>query len=315
LMTLGQWDRALPVLARITEFDPTDGEILEQMTVCHFELGHRQSALNTGHRLSTLPGFEPVGYLQLASMYTEWESPLNAIRYYKKVLQYRPDASDLSMPAVDFFLAYADAMLAAGNTRQAIDILKRSEHIQPTNQATRRLGEASRAIGNMEQAKEYFEALIGEDGEGRIARQRLAEMALGEEDAAEAVELLSPLVEQDRLTAEAAFLLVRAYTLLGDDPQAIKWQSETTALRLENRKLRVLEAEIGDRPSTPRGITIAAYLSAHRQDWKTAGQLLASLLRQMPEAYEVPFVQQLVDAVRNRSTLPDIDSLPQVPDR
>jgi hypothetical protein len=115
------------------------------------------------------------------------------------------------------------------------------------------------------------------------------------------------------LNAEGAYLLLWAYTTLGDEAMIDQWQEKMTALRLRERRLRMLQLEADRAPTTARALTINAYLAADEQDWKSAGQMLASLLRMVPEAYEQRFVQELVVAVRNRSTLPTIDSLPPLP--
>ncbi len=313
LMALGQWEQALPVLRRLIELDPRDGETLERMTICEFESGHRQMALDSGRRLSALPGYEAVGQLQLASMYTAWGSSLEAVRYYKNVLQHRPTAAGLSIPPSDFFVAYADALLSAGNARQAAELLEQTNQLPSSLDITLRKGLARQACGDSARAREYYEAVLRQQADHREARLRLAELALQKDDAASAVALLEKLVELNRLNANGAYLLLRAHTTLGNETQIETWQAKTTELRFQERQLRALQAEAADHPATPRAVTISAYVAAANQDWKTASQLLGSLLRGMPEAYEVPFVQELVDAVRTQGTLPSLDSLPKRP--
>jgi tetratricopeptide (TPR) repeat protein len=310
LLTIGQWDRALPILDRIAQVEPADGDTLEQITICQFELGHHQAALDAGRRLSELPGFEAIGHLQLASMLTEWESSLKAARHYEQVLRYRPQASGLPMPPADFFLAYADSLLAAGNARQAVEVLEHRSKQDPSLEITLRLGEAWQRLGEHGKARDCFEQIIRKQSDHRQARLWLAETALQQEDAKNAVELLRPLVEKSRLNAGGAYLLLRAYTMLGDDAMVEQWQEKTTTLRLRERRLSALQVEVDRKPNTPRAFTISAYLAADKQDWESAAQTLATLLREVPESYEQAFVQELVEAVRSRGTLPAIDSIP-----
>ncbi len=315
LMSLGQWERAIPILERMAQLDPLQADTLERITVCEFESGNRQGALAAGRRLAALSGFEAAGHLQLASMYTAWGSSLEAIRHYKRVLDFRPAATGLPMPPVEFFAAYARALLQSGNARQALEILAKVAADRPSPEISLLEGQAAQMIGRFKEARTCYQRILDDDPAHRDARQGLAEISLQQGRPEEAVEWLEPLVDQQRLNADGAFLLLRAYTDLNDPPQIETWQAKTEALRLRRRRLRALEAEAAANPSTPRAVTITAYVAAARQDWETAGQLLATLLREMPEAYEVPFVEQLVDAVRNQDTLPPIDSLPQRPAR
>jgi tetratricopeptide (TPR) repeat protein len=183
LLSLGEWADALPMLSRIRQVDPADGDTLERMTICQFELGDHESALETGRQLSKMPGFEAIGHLQLASMHTEWESSLSAARHYQHVLRYRPQATGLPLPPDDFFLAYADALLAAGNARQAVEVLEQRGKMQPSLEGTRRMGEAWQSLGKHDQAMDCFKEIVRQQSDHREARLRLAEIALQHADA------------------------------------------------------------------------------------------------------------------------------------
>ena len=105
-------------------------------------------------------------------------------------------------------------------------------------------------------------------------------------------------------------LMWRAYTQLGDDSQAQQWQAKSVELLTARRRLAALLDEARNNPQSPRSGLIAAYQAALDQDWDAARGALAALLRQAPLLYDEPFVQQLIEAVRQRSAPPALESLP-----
>jgi Tfp pilus assembly protein PilF len=255
-----------------------------------------------------LPGHEAAGHLHLAELYQNWGQSSLASEHYARVLELRPDATGLALPPAEVFLKYGQSLLAAGTARRALELFERSGQTTPGTDALLCQAEALQTLGEHRQAQGLLQQILQEGAHEHEARERLAESELQRRDPSAAVAWLQPLIERRVLSSHAAFLLQRAYTDLGDEALAEQWQAETAQRRLTERRLRAWRLAQAD-PRSPRARTLAAYEAAAAGDWQGAGQVLALLLRQAPEAYQEDFVQQLVEAVRNRGELPQIEGL------
>jgi tetratricopeptide (TPR) repeat protein len=310
LLTLGEWQQALPILARLDQMDPTNHETLEAITVCQYELGRHGEAIASAQRLAELPGHEAAGHLQLASIYRSAGQATLANQHFETVLQYHPDARGLDIDPAEFFLAYGECSLLSGDARRALELIERSHQLKPSSRALLGQGEAWQAIGNVDRARQVLNQIAQHDPERDLARERLAEIALHQNDPTSALQNLQSVQERGAITANSAYLLQRAYTALGEESLAEQWQARTAALRHVDRQLAALRREVRPNPDSPRARLVTAYQSAVNRDWTTAGRSLAALLRQAPDAYAEPFVQQLAEAIRQRGELPPLETMP-----
>lgn len=231
LIYLDQPRDALAILERLLQLEPGNAETLEMITVCRSEAGNRPAALESASRLAELSGQEATGHLHSACIYQDWGYPSLANQHFAKVLQYRPDASGLRLEPAQFFLNYGECLLAAGNARRALGILDRSAQWKLSREVTLRQAEAWQQIGDHRRAQELLEQVLRQDPENLIARERLAESALHMQDASSAEAWLQPLIEQNAISANAAYLLQRVYTALGKDELAQEWQQKAVSLR------------------------------------------------------------------------------------
>ena len=307
----GDWEHALPVLERLLQVDSQNPETLEAIAVCQYELGRYQEAIATATRLASLAGHEARGEFQIASIYRASGHATLANQHFAKVLQHSPDASGLDMAQADFFLAYAESLLGAGDARKALEMLDRSSQLAANPLVLLRQADAWQAIGKLDSAQQALEQIAKQAPMNRIVREHLAEIALQQKDPKRALSWLKPLLEGDEMSLNLAYLLQRTYTDLGEESLAEQWQEKTATLRREAKQSAALQSEAQKDPQSPRAKLIVAYQSAAARNWQLAGQQLAALLRQTPEAFEEPFVQQLAGAIRERGKLPPIEQLPK----
>lgn len=309
-LQLGEWSRALSILERLLQIDPARPETLEAAAICQFELGRQQDAAATAKRLAELPGYEAVGQFQLASMYRAWRHATIANEHFRQVLVHRADATGLEVAPAEFFLAYGESLLQSGDARRALEMLERSAALKSNQTVLFRKGEALLLIGDYEKARAVLERLLVQNPDHLDAHERLAEVALQENEPATSLRHLQPLLDRERITSRTAFLLRRAYTSLGDESLAEQWQTKEAALRRTERKLAALHNELRNDPQSPRARLIASYQSGANGNWTSAAQSLAALLRQAPDAYAEVFVQQLAEAIRQRGKLPSLEAFP-----
>jgi tetratricopeptide (TPR) repeat protein len=157
---LGQFSPALQILESLQKIEPPSAETLETITFCRFALGNRDAALASAQQLADLPGHEATGHLQLALLYRDWGSPSLANEHFARVLEYRPDATDLRLEPADFFMTYGIASLAAGDARQALEAFERSAEILPSPDALLLQAEAWQARGDGEKAEALREQFV-----------------------------------------------------------------------------------------------------------------------------------------------------------
>lgn len=310
LLQTGQWSGALPVLERLLQIESNNPETLEAITVCQFELGRQPEAVASAKKLASVPGYEAVGELQLALMYRDWGHATIANGHFQKVLEHRPDATGLEMAPADLFYVFGDSLLQSGDARRAIDMLARSGKQHAAKPVLFKQAEAWQLVGNYEKARQLLEAFTQENPDNLKAQERLAELALQQNDPAAAMRYLQRLMNQPSLTSQTAFLLRRAYTSLGEDLLAEEWEVKQAVLRRKERQMTALQEELRKDPQSARSRLIVAYQSADAENWEAAARSLAILLRQSPDWYANDFVQQLTDAIQQRGQLPPIESLP-----
>lgn len=235
LIYMDQPQKALPILERLLQLEPSNAETLEIITICRSEVGRRPAALASATRLAELPGHEATGHLQLASIYQDWGYPSLANQHFEKVRQYHPDASGLRIEPAQFFLNYGECLLASGNARRALELLERSGQLKPNLNVMLRQAEACQLIGDQRRAQELLDRVVRQDSDNPEARERLAEIALQLDDPSSAERWLQTLIEQNAISFHAAYLLQRVYTALEKEELAQYWHEKTVSLRAANK--------------------------------------------------------------------------------
>jgi uncharacterized protein YqjF (DUF2071 family) len=71
-------------------------------------------------------------------------------------------------------------------------------------------------------------------------------LALGRADAEAAIQLLTPIATEAKATPATAYLLQRAYTLLGNEELGAHWQQKVATLRTSQKLQAAFEARSND---------------------------------------------------------------------
>ena len=299
-----RWRDALEPLERLHALVANDPDVLYQLAVCYRHLDRYEDAERAARDLAALPGQAGDGYLALALVHNRRHNYLPSTAAWRVVLERAPDATGLRLPPAAVFLECGRAYLAAGQTSQALEYLSRSVELNPTVEARTIFGEASELSGDLDRAQELWQSVVADDPGNFQAREGLARTALQGGAAASAVKWLQPLTRGPQATSSTAYLLQRAYTLLGDQQQASRWQARAGELRERERRLNIIDFERQQSPDSVLSRTARAHHLASHGAPGEALQILEALLEVVPDD---PFVRQLADAIQNNAPLPPLD--------
>lgn len=306
LLMTEQWTLALPLLERIARDEPTNADALYELTACRVRLGLFEQALASARQFASLPGQEARGQMFLGVIMRDLGKDAEAVAAFENVLKHDPKAESLQTPAAEFYLQYGQTLLRLGKAEQSLDPLKRSVAARETPDALFELGNAALQLQRPADAQSAWKRAVVVNEQHAGAREALARAALGEGQAQQALDWLSPLADATA-TLESAYLRQRAYKLLGREQEAQAWQAVAASLR----KKQELNAEIDhlmlDSPDSFWARAVRAHRFAEQGNWRQA-ELLVEILRR--EAPGEPFVIELTTAVHRRRDLPPLESLP-----
>jgi tetratricopeptide (TPR) repeat protein len=307
LVELRRWSDALPVLMRLNELSPDDGDVLYELCACQTEIGDLDESLRYAERLSQIPGYDRRGRALLGIVHYRRGNNWLAIQAWRPILEQQSDLSDLQVPAAEFLLACGRALLKIGRPAEALGPLERCVTIDPTADALGSLAEAYDGLGDRPRALALWEQAVARNPDDRPAREHLAETALENNSPAEAERWLRPLLLRDELTSSTAFLAQRAATLVGKKEDADKWAVRADSLRERERKVLALEQRARESPHSFLSRCVRAHrLASDGNLWQ--GLVLAEdLLKLEPDN---PFIRALADAIRRQEPLPPLDSIP-----
>ncbi|MGE5191864.1 MAG: tetratricopeptide repeat protein [Deltaproteobacteria bacterium] len=304
LMHQQRWRDALEPLERLHALVSNDPDVLHKLAVCYRHTGRFEDAERAARELAALPGQAANGYLALALSHGRQKNFKRATAAWREVLERTPAATGLRLPPAVVFLECGRAFLAAGLAPEAIEYLNRSVELNPTVEARTILGEASELSGDVARAEALWQSVVAEDPANFQAREGLARTALQGGAAASAVKWLQPLTREPETTSSTAYLLQRAYSLLGDQQQASRWQARARKLRERERRLNVIDFELQQSPDSVLSRTARVHRLARQGNLGEARHILESLLKEAPDD---PFVRQLADAMQKNTPLPPLE--------
>jgi tetratricopeptide (TPR) repeat protein len=307
LSALRSWNEALPVLNRLNEQFPDDGDLLHELSACEFELGNYDESVRCAERLSQLPSFARRGRVLLGILQYRRGNNRLAIQAWEPLLEHDSDLSDLQVPAAEFLLAYGRALLKVGRPADGLELLERSIRIDPTAEALDSAAEASDGLGDRPRAVKFWEQAVSRSSDDRSAREGLAQAALEDHSPTEAARWLRPLLARDDLTSSTAFLAQRVATVAGNKEVAARWAARASSLRDRENKLNALEQGLRDVPHSYSSRCLRAHRFASEGNRGQALIVAEDLLKQNSDD---PFVRELLDAIRNQRPLPPLDSIP-----
>lgn len=304
-----QWSEARPVLRRVLELEPHNPDALHEMTACQAKLGLLDEALATAELFSSQPACGARGRLLMATLHKELGNRKSALEAFSQVLVIQPDAENLQISSAEFFLEYGKSLLADGQVDQAAPLLERSLQAEPSDLAYVELGEAYSQLNQPDRARTAWQQALKLNTNSVPGREALANAALRAGDPKAALKWLAPLRDLDDPGTSLAYLFQRAYTLSGEEQQAQRWTEITRKLRKRQRVFAAVENVLSEAPRSFWARVIRAYQFANEGNWVQAERMLAPLkasIQQKP----TPFVEQLFQAIQQRSALPSLESLP-----
>jgi tetratricopeptide (TPR) repeat protein len=308
LLHLEQWSQALPVLEHVVTLNPSDADTLHELAGCQAKLGKFQPALQTATRFAGLDGCEVRGLLLIGTIQREAGNEAKALEAWQRLVDLRPDASNLQISAHEFLREYGSVLLHNGQPESAIDVLRQSLKLNPDSDAETWLGDALLRTGQAEVATQAWQRAVDLHPGNHRPREALARQALQKRDSTQALKWLTPLTGRDHMHASTAYLLHRAASQAGDSVQATEWRQRYNELTAVERRDAAIQHLLIESPESWWAQVIRAWRMADDGNWGEAASLVAPLTREgrQPD----PFLQDLVLAIRERGTLPSLDRLP-----
>ena len=306
-----RWTAALPLLQHLHELAPCDPDILHELAACHGQLGDFDEAIECAARLTRVAGHETRGGLLLGMLYNNHGDYRFATAAWKAILERDPDAQGLQVSAAEFFLAFGRVLLRDGHPDEARAALERSVMLHPGAAAQVALAETWEQSGDVDLAVTYWQAAVRSDPPNREAREGLARIALERHAAGDAVQWLAPIARGDEVQSSTAYLLQRAHRMRGSRDEADAWAETTEKLRMQERRTRLMDDVLREKPRSDWAQAIRAYRYARQGNAAQAAALIDALQRAAPRAFfEQPFVRELLLAVHGNGPLPSLDSVP-----
>ncbi|MEZ6061899.1 MAG: tetratricopeptide repeat protein [Planctomycetaceae bacterium] len=311
LLNLEQWTRAIAIMETLTESFPDDAELLYPLTVARIRLSQYEPALESAERLAKIPGHEQEAAVIIGTIHHDRGNGRSALDAWNTVLASNPDAANLQISPEEFFAMVGEELLDSGFPDRAVEYLERSSARLPTGRTFALLGSARSQIGQQQAAVSAWTESIRHEPANPTAREELANFALQNGNAQEAVDMMKPLMNSSDLSSSSAYVLQRAFTQLNDADQAQRWRLMTDQLR-EQEKQRGRVSELLRTSRDPFLSTyLRAYQLAQQEKWNDADRILQDLLIQHPEDARV---QALAAAVRKRGDLPELADQSTRPD-
>lgn len=308
LLKLERWRTALPMLEYLTGTDVDQADVLHELAACRAKVGNFDGAIQAATQFSGLPDCSARGNLLLGTLHNDRGNLRQAAAAWSDVLKEVPDAEGLQIPPEEFFLEYGRVLHYSGDSKLAVEMVRRSLALQPKQTAYVVLGDASASLGDADAARDAYRKALELDGSTKAARVGLAQLALTDGDPDAAEEWLGPVTSRNELTSEIAFLLQQTAMRRGDREAAENWRSTADALRRSEQRRETAMQVLRDVPESNWAQVLRAYKFAEAGNWGEAELILRPIVE---SAKDQPFIQQLYEAVRNKSEeLPSLELLP-----
>lgn len=303
----GRLNYAMPILAQVVEREPTRVDSLHELTAVRIRLGLLEEASQSARRLAAIPGEEGHGHLFLAAIQNDLGDHAASAAEYRQVLEYSPDGSRLPLSIDEVLRQYGTVLYTLGQHERAVEILERSITVRPQTVTYLNLGSALSQLGRTEEARNAWKTALEFSPNDPSAHEFLANAALEQKDAEEALKWLKPLAVRPDLRSSTAYAFQRAYVLLKDEPAAETWKEKTTKLREAEQRESTIDQMLVNMPKSYWSNVLRAYRFALAGNWAQAGDMLVPLAAEEPLD---PFVRDLAEAVRRRGELPSLTRVP-----
>ena len=307
LMHLQRWSDALPLLEQTLRIEPKNADALHEVTACYARLGKHDAALASATEFSKLPNCAARGNLLIGTLHREVKNHRSAVDAWNRVVELMPNADDLQIPAAEFFSEYGAALIDVGEVDAGVESLKRSIDIQPTTTAYVALADGYSQSGDRTNQQVVLKKALAIDPQNPTARKNLAELALQNRNAQQALQWLGPLLEHGDIKSSTAYLAQRAYTIIGDKDSAATWRERATALRKREQLMSTVNHVLIEAPQSFWAHVIRAYRFAEAGNWQ---QAQTTLNRVLSEGSSEPFVKALSVSIQDRGALPSLELLP-----
>jgi pilus assembly protein FimV len=251
----GQIDKAVKEYLRIVQEDPKDVRVWLKIGDLYAKKGSKQDATET--------------YLKVARFYHEQGFFLKAVAVYKQILKLDPRLVDVILKLAELYRQLglmSDAMqhyesVAAhfhreGDTRQALDTVKKLVDLDPENIATRiKLAELYSKEGLVDEAVLQFsmaceqlrrqgrqddfikvaERLLWHKPDNHALNRELAGLYLRRNDPRRALQKLQVCFKADQRDAETLGLLALAFQALDQKAKTVSVLKELARIHVENK--------------------------------------------------------------------------------
>ncbi len=252
----GQIDKAVKEYLRIVQEDPKDVRVWLKIGDLYAKKGAKQDATEA--------------YLKVARFYHEQGFFLKAVAVYKQILKLDPRLVDVIMKLAELYRQLglmSDAMqhfesVAAhfhreGNTKEALETVKKLVDLDPENIATRiKLAELYSKEGLVEEASAEFtlacdqlrrqnrqddfvkvaERLLWHKPENHALNRELAGLYLRRNDPRRALQKLQACFKADPRDVETLGLLAQAFQALDQKAKTVSVLKELARIQIENKQ-------------------------------------------------------------------------------
>ena len=252
----GQIDKAVKEYLRIVHEDPKDVRVWLKIGDLYAKKGAKQDATDT--------------YLKVARFYHEQGFFLKAVAVYKQILKLDPRLVDVILKLAELYRQLglmSDAMqhfesVAAhfhreGNTKEALETVKKLVDLDPENIATRiKLAELYSKEGLVEEASAEFtlacdqlrrqnrqddfvkvaERLLWHKPENHALNRELAGLYLRRNDPRRALQKLQACFKADPRDVETLGLLAQAFQALDQKAKTVSVLKELARIHVENKQ-------------------------------------------------------------------------------
>lgn len=307
-LLLERWSAALPLLEKIVSLNPENADAWYELTSCRARMWLFQEALDSAQHYARFSGREARGWTLIAGLHRDLRNEEQAVQAFAEALKHDPDATDVQLPAAEFFAQYGLTLLSLGRAAEAVPYLQRSLDQLQVAATCSALAAAYEQLGEHEKAVATYERAVKLDSRSFAARESLANAAIQAGSPQQALEWLEPLQEDPALRSTTAYLLQRVFTLLDQADRAGAWADRAEKLRDQERIESTVNEFVSSAPQSPWGLVIRAYRFAQRGNWPQAQVLMDSI--PSDEDARQPFVKDLRRAVRERGSLPRLERIP-----
>ena len=304
---LEQWAQAVALLERALQLSPRDPDVLHEITAARAFLGQTKMAIETATLLSTIPGHEARGFIQLGTLERDRQNRKQAIAAWLEVLKHDPEAARIQLPAEVFFHDLGVLYLDEGKPELALHMLDKSVRAKPSVLGLVHRGQAKAQLGHPDEAILNWKQALELEPSHREAREDLAGIALDRKQGDEAAEWLQPLVDGGQLRSSTAYLMQRSAALRRDLAEVERWKAQTEELRTAERTKSTVDHVLIEAPDSFWAKVMRAYRFAEEGNWQQAEIQIEPLKKQ---ADKQPFLKALVAAIQSHGQLPSLKNLP-----